>query len=586
MGRALVPAVVAALALAGSAFAASPAAGVPSVMKGPVAGPPEPRLTQEQVTRIFVRTDKVSDWLRHYPPRIRQTTATYDNHRWTVKVWAGAAGEVATGKVDDASGAVLEAWTGPQVAWKMARGSDGAFGGKEINSAPVWLGFCLLFLVGLADLRRPLCLRNLDLLALLSFSVSLWFFNRGDIFTSVPLVYPPLLYLLGRMVWSGWRGRLETGTVPVWPVWVLAAATVFMAGFRVGLNVQSSNVIDVGYSGVVGANRIAGGQAPYGHFPIEAPQRPCGPADADGEIRERIQTNGRCESADPQGDTYGPVAYEAYLPGYLILGWTGKWDDLPAAHLSSIVFDLLCLLGLALVGLRFGGTRLAVTLAFAWAAYPFTQYVSNSNTNDALPPLFLIWGFWLVTMPLARGAAVALSGWTKFAPLVLVPLWASYPERRLRPAMLFIAAFAAATLAAFSILLLEPNPLHAGRLFWDRTLGWQIDRASPFSIWDWRQYHAGLPDLHLLRRVLEGLLVAGAVAAYFLPRRKSPLQLAALTAALLLGVQLVLTHWFYLYLPWFFPFAAFAVLAPAAEPLRARVRQPIERPRQELVGVE
>jgi hypothetical protein len=86
--------------------------------------------------------------------------------------------------------------------------------------------------------------------------------------------------------------------------------------------------------------------------------------------------------------------------------------------------------------------------------------------------------------------------------------------------------------------------------------------------------------------VLEGLLVAAALALYFVPRRKSPLQLAALTAAVLLGFELVLTHWFYLYLPWFFPFAAFAVLAPAAEPVRVPVRQPLERPRQELVGAE
>jgi hypothetical protein len=48
----------------------------------------------------------------------------------------------------------------------------------------------------------------------------------------------------------------------------------------------------------------------------------------------------------------------------------------------------------------------------------------------------------------------------------------------------------------------------------------------------------------------------------------------------------VLTHWFYLYLPWFFPFAAFAVLAPAAAPVPARAPQPLERPRQELVGVD
>jgi hypothetical protein len=480
---------------------------------------------------------------------------------------------------------VTEAWTGPQVAWKMARGYDGAFGGREINSLPVWLGFCALFLLGLGDLRRPLSLRNLDLLVLLSFSVSLWFFNRGEIFTSVPLAYPPLLYLLGRMVWSAWRGRLGTGAVPVWPVWLLAAATVFAAGFRIGLNVQASNVIDVGYSGVIGANRIANGQVPYGNFPVEL-GKACGPSDSEGETRERIQTNGRCESANPQGDTYGPAAYEAYLPGYLSLGWTGKWDDLPAAHFSSIAFDLLCLLGLALVGLRFGGPRLGVTLAFAWVAYPFTQYVSSSNTNDALPPLFLIWGFWLLTSPAARGAAVALSGWTKFAPLVLGPLWASYPERRLRPTLVFAGSFVLASLAVFSILLLDGHPLGAAQTFWHRTIGWQLDRQSPFSLWDWRQYHAGLPDLHVVRRVLEGLLLVGAVAVYFVPRRKSPLQLAALTAALLLGVELVLTHWFYLYLPWFFPFAAFAVLAPTAEPLRAAVRAPVERPRQELVGVE
>jgi len=576
MGRVLAAAAIG-LILAGPALASG----------GKSLGPPDQRLTKAAVTKIFLQERKVADWLAHYPRTGRQVEASFDKERhvWTMRVWWGPAGEIATGKVDDTSGAVTEAWTGPQVAWKMARGYPGAFGGKEINSTPVWLGFCVLFLLGLGDLRRPLSLRNLDLLALLSFSVSLWYFNKGHIFTSAPLVYPPLLYLLGRMAWSAWRGRLATGAVPVWPVWLLAAATVFAAGFRIGLNTQSSNVIDVGYSGVIGANRIANGVVPYGNFPVEL-GKPCGPADADGEIRNRIQRDGRCESANPQGDTYGPVAYEAYLPGFLALGWTGKWDDLPAAHFSSIGFDLLCILGLALVGLRFGGTRLAVTLAFAWVAYPFTQYVSNSNTNDALVPLFLIWGFWLVTSPVARGAAVALSGWTKFVSLLLAPLWASYPERRLRPTLVFAAAFVLTSLAAFSILALDGHPLAAAHEFWRRTLSWQVDRESPFSIWDWRQYHAGLPDLHLLQRAFEGLLLVGAVAVYFFPRRKSPLQLAALTAALLVGVEIVLTHWYYAYLPWFFPFAAIAVLAPAAEPVRAAVRAPLERPRQELVGVE
>ncbi|HEV3404709.1 MAG TPA: hypothetical protein VG073_10485 [Gaiellaceae bacterium] len=526
--------------------------------------PPGPHLTAKQATDAFSAYGKVHDWLVRYPRKSWVWGTTYDpkGAAWKVSVWSGKAGEIATGRVDDASGQVTEAWTGPQVAWRMARGYTGAFGGERINSYPVWLGFCAVFLLGLVDWRRLRSLRNLDLVVFLSFSVSLWYFNRGDVFTSVPLVYPALVYLLLRCLWVGARGRAAPGRA-VWPAWLLLGATVFLMGFRIGLNAEASNVIDVGFAGVIGAERIAHGQAPYGHMPIEGTLKACGPADAEGEIRNRIQTNGRCESANPFGDTYGPVAYEAYLPGYAIAGWTGRWDDLPAAHVTSGLFDVVAAVGLLLVGRRFGGLSLGAVLAFAWAAYPFTQYASSSNTNDLIPPALLIWGFWLSTAAWARGALCALSAWTKFAGLLLLPLWATYPERRLRPALRFAAGALLATAAAFSILLFEPSPLHAARVFFDRTVRWQVGRDSPFSLWDWGQYHArGIPDLHLVQRVLEALLVLGALAAGLWPRVKSPLQLAALTGAILVGFELVLTHWSYLYLPWFFPFAAFAVLAP------------------------
>jgi hypothetical protein len=450
----------------------------------------------------------------------------------------------------------------------MARGGSGAFGGRTINTPWVWLAFCGLFLLGLADLRRPRSLRNLDLLALLSFTVSLRFFNEGEIFTSVPLAYPPLAYLLGRCLWIAVRDRPPRAARPLWPVWVLAAAAVFLTGFRVGLNVEAPrSVIDVGFAGVIGADRIVNGQIPYGNMPQQGDLEPCGAADAEGDIRERIQTNGRCEASNARGDTYGPVSYLAYVPGYLAFGWTGKWDELWAAHATSLAFDAFCLLGLALAGRHFGGNRLGATLAFAWAAYPFTLYVANSNTNDAIMPAFLIWGFWLATSPWARGAAVALSAWTKFGALLLAPLWLAYPHglslRRPRAAWArWAGGFALATVAACSILLLEPSPVEAARTFADRTLAFQLGRESPFSIWDWGQYHArGIPDLRLGQRALQVLLALGALAAAFVPRRRSPLQLAALSAVLLLGFELALTHWFYLYIPWFFPFVAFAVLA-------------------------
>jgi hypothetical protein len=570
MRRALLVALLAVAAVAPAAQAATPTRPVYDsqgrLVQAPFAPVVEPaELTEQRATALFLADEKVADWLDRYPEDGRVTDATFDKERrdWEVGVWWRQAGQIATGRVDDGRGVVTEAWTGPQVAWRMARGGEGAFGGRQINSLPVWLGFCVIFLLGLADLRRPLSVRNLDLLVLLSFSVSLWFFNEGDIFTSVPLAYPPMLYLLGRMVWAAWRGGPGSSRA-VWPVWLIAAATVFLAGFRIGLNVRDSNVIDVGYSGVIGAHRIVHGESPYGHMPREGDLRACGPENADGQIRERVQTNGRCESANERGDTYGPVAYEAYIPGYAILGWSGKWDDLPASHATAIAFDVLALLGLFLLGRRFGGARLAAQLPFAWAAYPFTQYVSSSNTNDAIMPVLLVFAFWFLTTPFARGALLALAAWTKFAALVVVPLWAGYPEARWRPEKrLFAGGFVAATLLAFSILLLEPNPAHAARVFWDRTFGWQVGRDSPFSIWGWGQYYAaGVPDLGILQQVAIGLLVVGSIACYFVPRHKTPLQLAALTAALLIGFELTQTHWFYLYIPWFFPFVAFVVLAP------------------------
>src|SRR5206468_10658448 len=103
----------------------------------------------------------------------------------------------------------------------------------------------------------------------------------------------------------------------------------------------------------------------------------------------------------------------------------------------------------------------------------------------------------------------------------------------------------------------------AARVFVDQTVRFQVGRSSPFSLWDWRQYHAkGIPNLHAVQYVLQGMLVIGAIALFWWPRRRSPLRLAAFTAVLLLGFEAVLTHWSYLYMPWFYPFVALTLLAP------------------------
>ena len=120
--------------------------------------------------------------------------------RWQVSFFsAKGAKEIGQVIIADSSGRVLEQWTGFQVAWTMARGYPGAFG-EHVNALYVWIPLCLLFFVPFFDWRRPFALLHLDLLVLLSFSVSLAFFNHAHIYASVPLTYPPLLYLLARML--------------------------------------------------------------------------------------------------------------------------------------------------------------------------------------------------------------------------------------------------------------------------------------------------------------------------------------------------------------------------------------------------
>ena len=46
-----------------------------------------------------------------------------------------------------------------------------------------------------------------------------------------------------------------------------------------------------------------------------------------------------------------------------------------------------------------------------------------------------------------------------------------------------------------------------------------------------------------------------------MPRRKTPVQVAALGAAVLVALQLAVAHWFYLYIVWFAPFVLVALFA-------------------------
>ena len=495
------------------------------------------RLTAAQVHVIAVRVPIVHSEVRRHPDATPYEY-TLGPGQWQVS-WFSAGRkrkELAVVYIDDSTGRVTEAWTGYQVAWTMARGYAGAFG-RVSNALYVWLPLCALFLAPFIPWRRPLqrsswSLLHLDLVMLLGLSVSLAVFNKADIGLSVPLAYPFLVYLLGRLLaLAGGHGRPRRPLALAFPARWLLVATLVLVGFRVALNVIDSNVIDVGYAGVIGSHRLLHGHALYGAWP----------------------------SDNSNGNTYGPMAYFAYVPFTAIFGWSGTWDSLPAAHAAAIAFDLLTVLGLYLLGRRLRRPALGVVLAYLWASYPFTLFTLSSNSNDALVSLLVVAALLAVASPAGRGIAVALAGMTKFAPFGLAPLFMRGNDRRVtRHRLLVFAVAFTATVAATLVPVLVAGNV---RQFWHETVSYQATRPAPFSIW-------GLwGGLSVEQHIVQGLAVALAIAAAFWPRRRTVVEVAALAGAILLAVQLGVTYWFYLYIVWFLPplfLALFGAQPPAA----------------------
>jgi hypothetical protein len=533
---------LAALALALLVCVVVPSAAFASELERPASETEPPRFFErsaQEVERIASRTEKVREARSGGP--LRPTAYTNGTGRWQVSFFRDK-DEIVQVQIDDRSGAVLEQWSGDQVAWTMARGYAGAFG-RKLNAPYVWLPLCVLFLLPFVDFRRPFRLLHLDLLVLLAFGVSHYFFNRGEIGVSAPLVYPMLLYLLVRVLLAAFRPRRVRGPlVPHIPLVTLIVGLVFLTAFRIGLNVADSNVIDVGYAGVIGADRIADGKPLYG----------------DG-----------FSSDVERGDTYGPVTYLLYVPFEQALPWSGRWDELPAAHGAAIALDLLAIGGLLLLGRRLrpgaDGVALGVALAYAWVAYPYTAFVLESNSNDTLVAVACLGA--LLAASLARrrvsrsaeratasatrdrlsaaatAAAVALGAAAKFVTAALAPLFA-----RRSPIV-----FGTTLLLILALVVVPFIPDGGLRELYDRTVGYQASRPSPFSIW------GQVDSLGWLQDFAKAGAAALALLAAFIPRRPDLRQTAAMGAAILIAVELTATHWFYLYVVWFVPFVFVAL---------------------------
>ena len=339
---------------------------------------------------------------------------------------------------------------------------------RRVNAWYVWIPLCVLFVAPfLRPARRAArALLHLDLLVLLGFSVSLAFFNHARIDLSVPLVYPLLVYLLVRMLLR--RAPRRRRGAPSrcgcscrsrgWRV-----ALVFLVGFRVGLNVTNSNVIDVGYSGVIGADRLVHGKPLY------------------GELAE-----GRRSTATPTArSTTTPTCRSSVWP------WSGSWDDLPAAHAAAVVFDLLTIAGLFLLGRRIRGpvARRSCSPTPGPPTRSRCYALDDEHQRRARRAAARRRAARRRRAPAARGACAGARRADEVRAARARAAVRAHAARRARarpaagaacrssPTRSRSRSTAARRDAAGAA---SDGDLHT---FWDRTIAFQRDRESPFSVW-------------------------------------------------------------------------------------------------------
>jgi hypothetical protein len=505
----------------------------------PVAGTlTYPETSEAQAIKLAAADSEVREEFGRHGPHTSE--AEYENGRWIVHfkvdqseensqvggrlVDDGKRKEIARVSVDDETWRLRYVWTGDQVRSAMARGDYDQYG-RQANYWYVWAPLALIFALAFLRTDKIYSLRNLDIAVLLSFLVSHGFFRAGESYWAVLLWYPPLLYLIGRtlLVGFGYGERVEkTSNFPP-PVLFLLGALA--SSLILGLNVYS-RVFDVGYSGVLGADLITNGTLPYGNMPDN----------------------------ESNGDTYGPLNYLLYIPFVRIFGWSGERDYLLAAHVVAVLAFVIVAVAMFIVGQRYAGVQGGAALFFAWTAFPYTLYSTNLNTNDLIVAAIMAVGIAMLGSPLARGASVAAGFAVKLFPLILVPLWMLHDGPRRFPILRFVLGGVSVVLLTFWVLTLDGDPIGGVRIFYERTLGYQGNRETPWTIF------TQVPELDFLREPLIMLVILLALLVAVLPKKRTIRRLAAFSAALVIAFELTLNYWFYTYITWFVPLVFLTLL--------------------------
>jgi hypothetical protein len=456
---------------------------------------------------------------------------------------------------------VVVALVGPsRTVTSVAEGS-GTVGNRIANQPALLIGISLLFVLALATVPL-LSVRNLDVLALATFTLSAWMTGHGRLDASLYLAYPLLAYLAFRFLWMAGRGSgSDASSSLYWRVTagrslterrrVLKLAAAGLAAMTAILTISSSGVSDVGVASLAGATDMIHGTVPYGHIP-------------DFIIH---------------GDTYPPLNYAIFVPVAAIWPVTDAFSDPQGALVVTAALTLLTAFGVYRLlgrGQEGEGSEIAAAGseppdlaglrgAVAWLTFPPVLLAASSGSNDIVLAFCLV--MVLGSLASARRSALLLgaAAWVKVTPIVALPVWIARMQRR--EALQTIGGLVLLSGVILGGLTALGGPGAVGSMV--DAMRFQFERRSLFSF-------LGLGvGLGPLQAVAEALLLSSVIGMTLAVRsdsslREDSVRLAAGLTALMLLSQLAANYWSWAYLPWVIA-PALLVLAPAT--LRAPVAE-------------
>jgi hypothetical protein len=320
---------------------------------------------------------------------------------------------------------------------------------------------------------------------------------------------------------------------------------------------------------------------------------------------QRLRERGKFPYGDPlltnsAGAGYGPLLYLGHLPFQFLLDPTPNNTTAPdraglaagavyrlppplASKLTTVTFHLIGVASLVTIGLTLATPSVAWGMAALYCGSAYVMGVGGPREtiggmtfiSHIAPPAISMLAFAFLARPLIAGALLVAASATVFFPVLFFPAWLGYYWDRRSSAVRFVAgvALAGAVIGVPVVMMSQAIEGHSliGTVIRESVghhQGTDTYGLSTFGFWgqrggirDW--FREPLVEGQFTTSPMFLITIGFSAALFFLARRRTPAQLALLTATVGIIAQWSKIHGTGVYVNWYYPFLLIGLLCSA-----------------------